>query len=142
MIHADYQYDSRLTPYIVRFLKDGICDVILGSRIRTRREALDGGMPLYKYLSNRFLTLTENVILGQNLPTFTPASEPTRDKSSRRSRTVSTPTALSSTPNSWSRPPISASESVTSRSRHGIFPRHQARSSKVGPSLPMKLPET
>jgi len=70
MIHADYQYDSRLTPYIVGFLKDGICDVILGSRIRTRREALDGGMPLYKYLGNRFLTFTENVILGQNLSDF------------------------------------------------------------------------
>ncbi len=70
MIHADYQYDSRLTPYIVGFLKEGICDVMLGSRIRTRREALDGGMPLYKYLSNRFLTVTENVILGQNVSDF------------------------------------------------------------------------
>ena len=70
MIHADYQYDSRLTPYIVGFLKEGICDVMLGSRIRTRREALDGGMPLYKYLSNRFLTITENIILGQNVSDF------------------------------------------------------------------------
>lgn len=70
MIHADYQYDSRLTPYIVGIIRDGICDVVLGSRIRTRREALDSGMPLYKYLSNRFLTLTENVILGQNLSDF------------------------------------------------------------------------
>lgn len=70
MIHADYQYDNRLTPYIVGIIRDGICDVVLGSRIRTRREALDGGMPLYKYLSNRFLTITENIILGQNVSDF------------------------------------------------------------------------
>jgi glycosyltransferase involved in cell wall biosynthesis len=70
MIHPDYQYDSRIIPYALGFLSTGICDVILGSRIRTRREALDCGMPVYKYLSNRFLTITENVILGQNLGDF------------------------------------------------------------------------
>ena len=43
---------------------------MLGSRIRTRKEALDGGMPLYKYLSNRFLTMIENIILGQNLSEY------------------------------------------------------------------------
>lgn len=126
MIYGDYQYDSRLTPYIVGIIRDGIRDVVLGSRIRTRWEALDSGMPLYKYLSNRFLTLTENVSLAKTFPTFTPASEPTRDRSSRRSRTVSTPTVLSSTPNSLFKPPISASRSVTSLSQRGIFPRCQA----------------
>jgi len=70
MIHPDYQYDSRLIPHALGFLADDICDVIIGSRIRTRREALDGGMPLYKYLANRLLTLTENIILGQNLGDF------------------------------------------------------------------------
>lgn len=70
MIHPDYQYDSRLTPYLTGFIKDGVCDVILGSRIRTRKEALEGGMPPYKYFSNRFLTLVENVVLGQNLSEF------------------------------------------------------------------------
>ena len=70
MIHPDYQYDSRLIPHALGFLADGICDVVIGSRIRTRREALDGGMPLYKYLANRLLTLTENIILGQNLGDF------------------------------------------------------------------------
>jgi glycosyltransferase involved in cell wall biosynthesis len=67
MIHPDYQYDSRLTPYLTGFLKEGYLDVMLGSRIRTRKEALSGGMPLYKYLANRSLTLIENVLLGMNL---------------------------------------------------------------------------
>ncbi|MBI4547979.1 MAG: glycosyltransferase family 2 protein [Ignavibacteriae bacterium] len=66
MIHPDYQYDSRLTPYLVGFLHDGYFDVMLGSRIRTRREALQGGMPLYKYFANRFLTIIENIVTGQN----------------------------------------------------------------------------
>ncbi len=70
MIHPDYQYDSRLIPYALGFLSEDICDVIIGSRIRTRREALEGGMPLYKYISNRFLTIIENIVLGQNLGDF------------------------------------------------------------------------
>jgi len=70
MIHPDYQYDSRLIPYIVGFLENGICDVILGSRIRTRRETLECGMPKYKYFCNRILTFTENIVLGQNLSDF------------------------------------------------------------------------
>ena len=70
MIHPDYQYDPRVIPFALGFLSTGICDVIIGSRIRTRREALEGGMPLYKYISNRFLTLTENLVLGQNLGDF------------------------------------------------------------------------
>lgn len=70
MLHPDFQYDARLVPYMVGFLKEGICDVILGSRIRTRREALSKGMPAYKYFSNRFLTIVENLVLGQNLAEF------------------------------------------------------------------------
>lgn len=70
MIHPDYQYDSRLIPYVIGFLEKDICDVILGSRIRTRREALACGMPKYKYLSNRVLTFTENIVLGQNISDF------------------------------------------------------------------------
>ncbi len=70
MIHPDYQYDSRLIPVAVEILRLGICDCVLGSRIRTRREALDGGMPRYKYLANRVLTFMENVALGQNLGDF------------------------------------------------------------------------
>ncbi|HZT83592.1 MAG TPA: glycosyltransferase family 2 protein [Gemmataceae bacterium] len=70
MIHPDYQYDSRVIPHAVGIIELGICDVVLGSRIRTRQEALAGGMPVYKYISNRFLTFCENVALGQNLGDF------------------------------------------------------------------------
>jgi glycosyltransferase involved in cell wall biosynthesis len=70
MIHPDYQYDSRVIPHAVALVELDICDVVLGSRIRSRREAMDGGMPSYKYLSNRVLTLLENMTLGQNLGDF------------------------------------------------------------------------
>ncbi len=70
MVHPDYQYDPRVIPFAVGFLETDICDVIIGSRIRTRKETLDGGMPIYKYLSNRFLTIVENIALGQNLGDF------------------------------------------------------------------------
>jgi len=70
MVHPDYQYDARVLEAMVTFLRLGICDVVLGSRIRTRREALKGGMPLWKYAANRLLTFTENVVLGQNLGDF------------------------------------------------------------------------
>jgi len=67
MIHPDYQYDSSLAPLFAELIERGICDIVLGSRVRTRRECLDSGMPLYKYVSNRFLTILENLITGQNL---------------------------------------------------------------------------
>jgi len=67
MIHPDYQYDSRLTPYLIGFIKEGYLDVMLGSRIRTRKEALEGGMPLYKYIANRLLTFIQNILSGMNL---------------------------------------------------------------------------
>ncbi len=70
MIHPDYQYDSRVIPLAVGFIELGVCDVVVGSRIRSRAEALDGGMPVYKYLANRFLTFVENFALGQNLGDF------------------------------------------------------------------------
>jgi glycosyltransferase involved in cell wall biosynthesis len=70
MIHPDYQYDATLLPDIIRPIDQGRFDIMLGSRIRTRKEALSGGMPLYKYISNRFLTITENIILGQNLSEY------------------------------------------------------------------------
>ena len=70
MVHPDDQYDARVLPHMVGLLDLGICDVILGSRIRTRQEALAGGMPLHKYLGNRALTILENMWLGQNLGEF------------------------------------------------------------------------
>jgi len=70
MIHPDYQYDSSLTREMISPIIQNRFDLMLGSRIRTRAEALAGGMPLYKYLSNRFLTLVENIVLGQNLSEY------------------------------------------------------------------------
>jgi glycosyltransferase involved in cell wall biosynthesis len=70
LIHPDYQYDSRVIPHAVGFIELGICDIVLGSRIRSRQEAFTGGMPKYKYFSNRFLTAVENFVLGQNLGDF------------------------------------------------------------------------
>jgi len=67
MIHPDYQYDSSVAPLFAELIEKSICDIVLGSRVRTRRECLDSGMPLYKYMSNRFLTILEHLITGQNL---------------------------------------------------------------------------
>ena len=67
MIHPDYQYDPKIIPHMVGFIENDICDFVMGNRIRTRKEAISGGMPLYKYLFNRMLTITENLLLGQNL---------------------------------------------------------------------------
>jgi len=70
MLHPDYQYDPRLVPMMLLPLQLGSLDVMLGSRVRTRRECLESGMPLYKYLGNRLLTLIENICLGQNMGEF------------------------------------------------------------------------
>jgi len=67
MLHADYQYDARMIRAACDIIAMGNCDVVLGNRIRTRAEALAGGMPAVKYLSNRGLTIVENVLSGQNL---------------------------------------------------------------------------
>jgi glycosyltransferase involved in cell wall biosynthesis len=70
MIHPDYQYDARVIPHAVGMIELGICDVILGNRVRSRAEALKCGMPWWKYVSNRGLTAFENFFLGQNLGEF------------------------------------------------------------------------
>jgi glycosyltransferase involved in cell wall biosynthesis len=70
MIHPDYQYDPKCTPQLIEPILKGKYDIMLGSRIRTRKEALAGGMPVYKYLGNRFLTLTENIVLGHTLSEY------------------------------------------------------------------------
>jgi glycosyltransferase involved in cell wall biosynthesis len=70
MIHPDYQYDARVIPHAVSFIELGIADVVLGNRIRSRPEAVRCGMPWWKYLANRGLTLFENLALGQNLGEF------------------------------------------------------------------------
>ncbi len=67
MLHPDYQYDPKLIRYFVDYIADGYFDVMLGTRVRSRKEALAGGMPKYKYIANRLLSLFENIVSGQNL---------------------------------------------------------------------------
>ncbi len=69
MLHPDYQYDSRLVPDLIRPIQEGKADLVLGSRI-LGGGTLAGGMPLYKYLSNRFLTLVENLAFGKRLSEY------------------------------------------------------------------------
>lgn len=67
MIHPDYQYDAKAIQNLIEPIEKGNADVMLGSRIRNIKEALAGGMPMYKYVANRFLTFFENILGGQNL---------------------------------------------------------------------------
>ncbi len=69
MVHPDYQYDPRLLPEIVKPIQDGSADVVLGSRLKSG-SALSGGMPWWKYVSNRFLTGVENLVFGLHLSEY------------------------------------------------------------------------
>ncbi len=66
MLHPDYQYDSRRVPELIRPILEGRADLVLGSRF-LNNDTLAGGMPLYKYVANRFLTGCENLVLKQRL---------------------------------------------------------------------------
>lgn len=66
MVHPDYQYDSSLAGELIKPITDSRFDIMFGGRIRTRREALEGGMPYIKYILNRIISLIENIILGVN----------------------------------------------------------------------------
>jgi len=66
MIHPDYQYTPKLIPAMVSIIGNGLHPCVLGSRI-LGGYALKGGMPLWKYLANRFLTFAENILLGAKL---------------------------------------------------------------------------
>jgi glycosyltransferase involved in cell wall biosynthesis len=63
-VHGDYQYEPSLADLMVEYVARGHYDLIQGNRIRTRNEALSGGMPLYRWLGNRTLTLFENLWFG------------------------------------------------------------------------------
>ncbi len=72
MLHPDYQYDSTRIPELIAPILRGEKDMMLGSRLLSESAgehfaALQGGMPVWKYVSNRFLTITENVVLRQHL---------------------------------------------------------------------------
>jgi glycosyltransferase involved in cell wall biosynthesis len=69
MLHPDYQYTPTLLPAMAAMIAYGEFDAVLASRI-LGTGALKGGMPLYKYVANRFLTFVENVMLGQKLSEY------------------------------------------------------------------------
>ncbi len=69
MLHPDYQYTPKLVRAMVSVLVEDVYDIVLGSRI-LGNGALEGGMPLYKYVANRALTLFENIVTGQKLSEY------------------------------------------------------------------------
>lgn len=69
MIHPDYQYTPKLLPAMVSMVGNGVHPCVLGSRI-LGGYALRGGMPGWKYVANRFLTLSENILLGAKLSEY------------------------------------------------------------------------
>jgi glycosyltransferase involved in cell wall biosynthesis len=69
MVHPDYQYTPKLITALAACIASGLYDVAMGSRI-LGGGARSGGMPLYKYISNRFLTAAENVLIGQKLSEY------------------------------------------------------------------------
>jgi glycosyltransferase involved in cell wall biosynthesis len=69
MLHPDYQYEPRLVTAMAAMVASGVYDAVLGSRI-LGNTALRGGMPLYKYLSNRALTFVQNLLCGAKLSEY------------------------------------------------------------------------
>lgn len=69
MVHPDYQYTPKLIPSIAAVISNDLYPVVLASRI-LGKGALKGGMPVYKYLANRFLTLFQNILIGYKLSEY------------------------------------------------------------------------
>jgi glycosyltransferase involved in cell wall biosynthesis len=69
MVHPDYQYTPKLVTAMAAMITSGEFDAVLGSRI-LGRGALRGGMPVYKYIANRFLTLAENILINYKLSEY------------------------------------------------------------------------
>ncbi len=69
MVHPDYQYTPKLITAMTSMIAYGVYDAVLGSRILGGK-ALSGGMPIYKYIANRFLTAFQNIVLGSKLSEF------------------------------------------------------------------------
>jgi glycosyltransferase involved in cell wall biosynthesis len=67
MLHPDGQYDPQIIPLMIEGIRAGQGDFMLGSRFLPKHAALEGGMPRYKYLANRFLTTIENLVMGTQL---------------------------------------------------------------------------
>ena len=69
MLHPDYQYTPKLIPSMAYIIANDVYPVVLGSRI-LGKGALQGGMPLYKYIANRVLTLIQNILMNQKLSEY------------------------------------------------------------------------
>jgi glycosyltransferase involved in cell wall biosynthesis len=69
MLHPDYQYTPKLITAMVSMIGQGLYPVVFGSRI-LGKGALKGGMPMYKYIANRFLTFTQNLLMDQKLSEY------------------------------------------------------------------------
>ena len=69
MLHPDYQYTPMLIPAMASIIAQGLYPVVLGSRI-LGKGALKGGMPMYKYIANRVLTLIQNILVGEKLSEY------------------------------------------------------------------------
>lgn len=69
MLHPDYQYTPKLIPAMVTIIGSGLYPVVFGSRI-LGKSALTGGMPVYKYYANRFLTFFQNLLMNQKLTEY------------------------------------------------------------------------
>lgn len=70
MIHPDYQYDPKIIEQMIIPIAEGKTDIIFASRFLYPKDPLKGGMPLYKYIGNRFLTTIENMVLHTSLSEF------------------------------------------------------------------------
>lgn len=70
MVHPDYQYDPSHLQDLIEPIRKGEADIVLGSRMFYRKDALNGGMPIYKFLSNIFLTKLENITFGLSLSEY------------------------------------------------------------------------
>jgi hypothetical protein len=69
MVHPDYQYTPKLIPAMASIIANGLYPCVLGSRI-LGGYAIKGGMPLWKYIANRFLTFVENILTGAKLSEY------------------------------------------------------------------------
>ncbi|GAB5418789.1 MAG: glycosyltransferase family 2 protein [Crocinitomicaceae bacterium] len=69
MLHPDYQYTPKLIESMAHLIANDVYQVVIGSRI-LGKGALRGGMPIYKYIANRFLTLSQNILMGQKLSEY------------------------------------------------------------------------
>jgi len=106
MLHPDYQYTPKLIGPMAYLISTGLYDIVMGSRILPKG-AVAGGMPVYKYIANRFLTFAENILLGQKLSEYHSGFRAFSRKVLETSPWKRTPTISCSTTRFWPRPPFS-----------------------------------